>query len=201
MLRRLASRRLTTSAASVRGPTWPQLLRLTLPGSLDSWEKAGFSRNNDADDFALSVGGVDIGIGGNTQSAWGWRDGPRTRGRTAESGGNKLKYVERRPVVWEGIETGEHFTEYAIDGVPTSIDDMDDDEHTQYLELFSEAAAPHPNGAVGIYSVCVTTPHFESTIEAFEDAGLELRRVRKAEDPASPLSRGLSMAFFKFVRQ
>ena len=178
-------RSLVTIAA--RKPTFPQLLRLKLPGALSAWEAAGFARNGDADDYALSIGGVDVGIGSSGPSSWGWRDGPRTRGGS----------LEPTPAFWEDV-IANHFTELAVGGVQTSIDDLDTEEHEEAMEARASVATPHPNGALGIYSVCVTTPNFDATIETLQEAGLDLRRVRKASDPASPLSRGLSMAFFKF---
>ena len=78
------------------------------------------------------------------------------------------------------------------------LDDLSDEEHMQHIGARASLARPHPNGAIGIYSVCVTTPDFDGTIAAFQANGLSLRRVRRADDPASALSRGLSMAFFKF---
>lgn len=181
-------RQFTTAAA--RKPTFPQLLRLKLPGALSAWETAGFVRNGDADDYALSIGGVDVGIGDSlVSSSWGWRDGPLTRQR-----------LDKTPRCWDGFlkDALETSTEVEICGVRTAIDDIDAAEHEELLDFRASVSTAHPNGAVGIYSVCVTTPDFDGTLRAFEESGLELRRVRKIEDPASPLSRGLSMAFFKF---
>ena len=45
----------------------------------------------------------------------------------------------------------------------------------------SEGNADHANRTVGIDHVVVMTPRLERTIEAFEDAGAELRRVREGE--------------------
>jgi hypothetical protein len=39
---------------------------------------------------------------------------------------------------------------------------------------------PHPNGAMGIDHVVVTTPDFDRTAAALEDAGIPLKRVRDA---------------------
>lgn len=43
-----------------------------------------------------------------------------------------------------------------------------------------EAAPPHPNGALRLDHVVVSTPDLERTLAALQDAGLELRRVRDA---------------------
>ena len=76
-------RRLLATAA--RRPTFPQLLRLKLPGTLSAWADAGFARNGDADDMALGLGGVDVGIGSSDCIAsWGWRDGREARGVESE---------------------------------------------------------------------------------------------------------------------
>jgi hypothetical protein len=42
----------------------------------------------------------------------------------------------------------------------------------------SEPATVHPNGAVGIDQVVVTTPHFDRTAAALDGAGLALRRIK-----------------------
>ena len=41
---------------------------------------------------------------------------------------------------------------------------------------------PHPNGAVGLDHVVVTTPDFHRTAAALDGAGIALRRVRQAGD-------------------
>lgn len=76
-----------------------------------------------------------------------------------------------------------------IDGIATTRSDDDDTGLMQ--------SSIHPNGALGLYSVCLTTPDIDSTIAALQRAGFDLRRVRKPSDPASSLSKGLQMAFFK----
>ena len=188
-MRQLRRRALSAGSAAARKSTYPQLLRLKLPGPLSAWKAIGFAQNSDADDIALSLGGVEVGIGdcSSAPSSWGWRDGPSTRGPT-----------DAPPPWWWETVASEGFTEVDVAGVPTAIDDLDADEHLALLDARAQASEPHPNGALGIYSVCVTTPDFDGTLTTLKESGLDLRRVRKASDPASPLSRGLSMAFFKF---
>jgi hypothetical protein len=55
-----------------------------------------------------------------------------------------------------------------IDGLPTGTT-TDPPAHAQ----------PHPNGAVGLDHVVVTTPDFDRTAAALEEAGMPLRRVRE----------------------
>ena len=141
--------------------------------------------------MALSIGGVDLGVGGGDAvrlPSWGWRDGPRTR-RVASS--------TDHPLCWGGMES-DHFTEVNVAGVATSIDDLDDTEHAELQALRANVAVSHPNGALGLYSLCVTTPDFEGTISALQQSGLALRRVRRPDDAAWPISCGLPVAFFKF---
>jgi len=164
----------------------PQLLRLALPGALSAWEAAGFARNNDPDDIAFQIGGVAIGVPGGADASWGWRDGPQSR-----------EGVDRPPSHWAELGAA-GFTEVDVQGIATSIDNMNAAEHTEYVEEREAVAMPHPNGALSLYSVCVTTPDLDSTIAAFEAAGLDLRRVRKPHEPGSSVSKGLQMAFFKF---
>ena len=183
---RVALRRVATAAG--REPTFPALLRLSLPGSLAAWEAAGFARNGDDDDMALSIGGVDLGVGGGDAvrlPSWGWRDGPRTR---------RLASSTDHPPCWGGMGS-DHFIEVNVAGVATSIDDLDDSENAEHQALRASVAVPHPNGALGLYSLCVTTPDFEGTISALQQSGLALRRVRRPDDATSG---GRPMAFFKF---
>src|SRR4051812_38299962 len=71
-----------------------------------------------------------------------------------------------------------------IDGLPTDV-----------APQAEEGRAPlghvHPNGVAGIDHVVVSTPDTARAFEAFEAAGLELRRVRDAGTPQRPLRQGL----------
>jgi hypothetical protein len=89
----------------------------------------------------------------------------------------------------------DHFIEVNVAGVATSIDDLDDTENAEHQAVRASVAVPHPNGALGLYSLCVTTPDFEGTISALQQSGLALRRVRRPDDATSG---GRPMAFFKF---
>lgn len=64
-----------------------------------------------------------------------------------------------------------------IDGLPTAIGSR----------TTGDAVARHPNGAVGVDHVVVATPDLARTLEAFEAAGLEVRRTRDAGTPERPL--------------
>ena len=54
----------------------------------------------------------------------------------------------------------------------------------------------HPNRVVGIDHVVVMTPRLERTIEAFEDAGVELRRIREGDTGMG----AFRQAFFRLGR-
>ena len=58
----------------------------------------------------------------------------------------------------------------AIDGLATELASAGE----------AHAAAQHPNGAVGIDHVVVTTPDFDRTAAALTQAGIPLRRIRDA---------------------
>lgn len=60
-----------------------------------------------------------------------------------------------------------------IDGLPTADDGSP-----------PEPAPPHPNGALSIDHVVVTTADLERTLAALADAGFDLRRRREAETPS-----------------
>jgi catechol 2,3-dioxygenase-like lactoylglutathione lyase family enzyme len=47
-----------------------------------------------------------------------------------------------------------------------------------------ESAPPHPNGAIGVDHVVMTTPDFDRTLAELEADGFELRRIREAGDDA-----------------
>jgi hypothetical protein len=52
----------------------------------------------------------------------------------------------------------------------------------------------HPNGAIALDHVVVTTPDLERTFAALERAGVELRRVRDAPMGEAPLRQGFFVA-------
>jgi hypothetical protein len=62
-----------------------------------------------------------------------------------------------------------------IDGLPTRVGDQR-----------GPASTPHPNGVVEIDHLVVLTPRLERTIEAFEQTGVELRRIREGETGMGP---------------
>jgi hypothetical protein len=61
----------------------------------------------------------------------------------------------------------------AIDGLPTTVVEPRADDGG------GEGLA-HPNGAIGLDHVVVTTPDFDRTAQALEAAGMPLRRIRTA---------------------
>jgi hypothetical protein len=75
----------------------------------------------------------------------------------------------------------------ALDGLPTTVS--------------TAAARPpalrHPNGVVEIDHVVAVSPSFERSVEAFEAAGLDLRRVREEPTPAG----APRQAFFRLGRE
>lgn len=174
---------------------FPQLLRVMLPGTLKSWEAAGFARTADSDDLALNVGGVEVGVGCLGAPTWGWRDGPSSRGGGAEAGSSAYPPASRPELA---ALADEGWAELDVGGIATSIDDVAPEACEELAQQRAADARPHPNGAAGIYSLVVTTPDLHATVDAFGAAGLELRRLRAPADPASELSKGMGMAFFKF---
>lgn len=61
-----------------------------------------------------------------------------------------------------------------LDGLPTAASERDE----------RPPAPPHPNGVIAIDHVVAVSPSFERSVEAFTDAGLDLRRVREEPTPA-----------------
>ena len=63
---------------------------------------------------------------------------------------------------------------------------------TERSDAALPGAATHPNGAQAIDHVVVSTPDFDRTVRALQDAGIDLRRTRPADDV-----RPMRMAFFR----
>jgi hypothetical protein len=61
-----------------------------------------------------------------------------------------------------------------LDGLPT----------TRSEDPARAQAAEHPNGLISIDHVVVISPALERTVQALQDAGLELRRIREQPTPA-----------------
>lgn len=66
-----------------------------------------------------------------------------------------------------------------LDGLPTTADDAP-----------ARADGEHPNGAVAVDHVVVSTPDVARTYAALAGAGLHLRRERRAGTPEQPLRQG-----------
>jgi hypothetical protein len=79
-----------------------------------------------------------------------------------------------------GADTGTGIVSWGLHGLdaPDSIDGLL--TAAAPLRAHPEAAA-HPNGALGIDHVVITTPDFGRTAGALADAGLELRRTRESD--------------------
>ena len=76
-----------------------------------------------------------------------------------------------------------------LDGLPTEI----------ARPLSGLVAEPHPNGAIGLDHVVVTTPEFERTAAALASAGIGLRRVREAPSGFRQGFRRLGPAILELV--
>jgi hypothetical protein len=109
-----------------------------------------------------------------------WRDlGFALDGEAARVGGVVLRAgaAGKGMVGWSlgGVERGD------VDGLPVIAPGPVPSEE------------PHPNGALGIDHVVVSTPDLVHTVGAFEAAGLRLRREREAGSEEQPLRQ----AFFR----
>ncbi len=76
-----------------------------------------------------------------------------------------------------------------IDGLPTELAD----------DSTPAAPATHPNGAIAIDHVVITTPDFDRTAAALEAAGLLLRRVVQRPDARRMGFRRLGPAILELV--
>jgi len=66
-----------------------------------------------------------------------------------------------------------------LDGMPTTLADG-----TETDGAIAEDPGEHPNGIVAIDHVVAMTPSLERTVQALQDAGLDLRRIREQPTPA-----------------
>lgn len=149
-------------------PSQPTLRSIRLPGGAGAWwQRAGFAGH--------LIGGVRFEPSDSTAVVgWTLSGGPGARGADYTEG----------PGFWR-VRDGNVFTG-AVDRIPTIIEPADAvGEMDQQRE--------HPNGATGLHSVTLLSPDLHRTVQALEEAGLQLRRLA---DPA-PFSEALSMAFFK----
>jgi hypothetical protein len=88
-----------------------------------------------------------------------------------------------------GPAAGRGITAWALSGV-----ELDGELDGLPTHVVAAAAPPatgdHPNGAVAIDHVVVTTPDVERTFAALAAAGLDLRRVRETDGPQGPVRQG-----------
>ena len=100
-----------------------------------------------------------------------WRDaGFAMANESCVVGGVRLEFVAGDDGIVDWGLTGAKTS--GIDGLPTRLGAD---------PPAGDGGAEHPNRVVGIDHVVVMTPRLERTIEAFEDAGIELRRIREGE--------------------
>ena len=91
-----------------------------------------------------------------------------------------------------GVERG--IRDWSLRGLPGGVDSLDG----LSLGLEAHAAQPtpeHPNGVIALDHLVVSSPDLGRTIEALEEAGIELRRTRSTGRGADGVPR--QQAFFK----
>ena len=93
------------------------------------------------EDVALTIGGVDVGVEGNSASM-GWRDGPTSRAWVDDAASDKNNEPFTPPAVWASI-AAEGWAETNLHGIATAIDDLSAGEYHAYLEGLSANARPH----------------------------------------------------------
>lgn len=94
---------------------------------------------------------------------------------------------------WAGPPGADGITGWVVDGAPAldGIRTGDPEPPVPRAAAGCVGLGPgHPNGAVALDHVVVTTPHLDRTVASFEAAGVGLRRVRDAGP-------GITQAFFR----
>jgi hypothetical protein len=87
-----------------------------------------------------------------------------------------------------GRAAGSGITGWSLSGIDGR--DLDGLPTRAAGDVAPDDGAPHPNGAVAIDHVVVTTPAVERTFAALHDAGLDLRRVRETDGADGPVRQG-----------
>jgi hypothetical protein len=87
---------------------------------------------------------------------------------------------------------------WKLSGIPSETLDIDGLQ-TAVAEPPAAASAEHPNGAVAVDHVVVTSPDFDRTVTALEAAGMPLRRVAERGDGARMGFRRLGATILELV--
>jgi hypothetical protein len=152
------------------GGVKPELRRLDIADPPELWEALGFSVTPD-----------EWNIDGNNS--------PRCSTRACDIGGVRLRLGARGHGITKWTLTGIPGDTASIDGLLTDLADGRP----------APTPAKHPNGALAIDHVVVTTPHFDRTAEALEGAGMQLRRVAERPDGGRMGFRRLGPAILELV--
>ena len=75
---------------------------------------------------------------------------------------------------------GHGITSWEIDGIPEGTRAIDGLATTPVRSHLQQTGGTHPNGAVGIDQVVITTPDFDRTAIALEQNAMPLKRIRDA---------------------
>lgn len=78
------------------------------------------------------------------------------------------------------VMLGSDIMAWSVSGIPEDTTAIDGLPTTPARAVAARGGAPHPNGAVGIDHVVITTPDFDRTASALEQHAMPLRRIRDA---------------------
>lgn len=150
----------------------PELVSVRLADPAERWEALGFSVNPGEWNADMNYS-------------------PRCSSRPAgavDIGGVRLELGGQGRGIAGWTLTGIPSETREIDGLPTAL-----------AEPSSAGTSKHPNGAIGVDHVVLTTPDFDRTAAALEAAGLPLRRVAERRDGARMGFRRLGPAILELV--
>jgi hypothetical protein len=93
---------------------------------------------------------------------------------------------------------GRGITGWTLTGIPTETREIDG-LRTAVAEPSPAASAEHPNGAIAVDHVVVTSPDFDRSVQALEAVGMPLRRVVERSDGVRMGFRRLGGAILELV--
>ena len=94
---------------------------------------------------------------------------------------------------------GRGITSWTLDGIPAETREIDGLPTAAAHEPSPATVSDHPNGAVAIDHVVVTSPDFDRTVAALQAVGMPLRRVADRGDGARMGFRRLGPAILELV--
>ena len=157
-------------------PRRPALAGLEIADAPERWERLGFAVN----DGRVVIGGIELSFGAAGRGITGWT----LRG------------------VADDVDLDGLVTAVTAEPAPAPAPEPEPEPEPESEREPAPGRGPagrHPNGAVGIDQVVVTTPDFDRTAAALDAAGIPLRRVQLTAGGSRQGFRRLGPAILELV--